>query len=58
MMSRTIRKASHRLNYETKVVRDGSRTHVDGSCERNGGCPWCLGNRMHKHNKYLELKIK
>ena len=50
-MSRTIRKASHRLNYGTKIVRDGSRTHVSGSCERNGGCPWCLGNRMYKHNK-------
>jgi hypothetical protein len=23
----------------------------DSSCRCHGDCPWCLGNRMHKHRK-------
>ena len=55
-MSRTFRKPSHRLNYKTKKVRDGSRTHIAASCERNGGCPYCEGNRNYKHKKQPTLK--
>ena len=55
-MSRTFRKASHRLNYDTTKVKDGSRTHASGSCERNGGCPYCEGNRLHKHRKQPTVK--
>lgn len=28
----------------------GSRA-VDKSCRSHGGCPWCEGNRKHKHKK-------
>ena len=24
---------------------------VSKQCRCHGGCPWCLGNRMHKHIK-------
>ncbi len=24
---------------------------IDPSCRNHGSCPWCLGNRMHKHVK-------
>jgi len=27
---------------------------VDSSCGNNKGCGYCLGNRMHKHNKKKE----
>ena len=23
----------------------------DAGCRCHGGCPYCLGNKMHKHNK-------
>ena len=23
-------------------------------CRNHGGCPYCLGNRMHKHDKMVE----
>lgn len=36
-------------NYED--VKDGSRTRFDKSCENNGGCSWCLGNRRYKFLK-------
>lgn len=26
----------------------------DKSCRSNGGCPYCEGNRMHKHYKKLQ----
>ena len=26
---------------------------VSNSCRNNGTCPWCFGNRMHKHLKKL-----
>lgn len=25
----------------------------DKSCRCHGGCPWCLGNRMHKNTKRI-----
>ena len=45
-MSRTFRKPSHKL-YDSKVkkVKDNSRTRVSGSCENNGGCPYCEENK-------------
>ena len=57
-MSRTIRKVSHKLKnfYKSDTVRDNSRTRVSGNCERNGGCPYCEGNRLHKHRKQVSLK--
>ena len=24
---------------------------IDKSCRNHGDCPWCNGNRKHKHNK-------
>lgn len=24
------------------------------SCRNNGGCPYCMGNRLHKHAKRLQ----
>ncbi len=24
---------------------------VDATCRNHGGCPWCKGNRLHKHKK-------
>ncbi len=57
-MSRTIRKVSHRMKsfYGKDKVRDGSFTHDSKSCQNNGGCPWCEGNRLHKHNKHPGLE--
>lgn len=37
-MSRTTKRPYRR--YAARVAR---------SCRSHGGCPWCLGNRMHKH---------
>jgi hypothetical protein len=28
-------------------MRDGESQHAAGSCNNNGGCPWCEGNRLH-----------
>jgi hypothetical protein len=25
----------------------------DRTCRPNGSCPWCRGNRLHKHKKRL-----
>lgn len=57
-MSRTFRKPSHKL-YDSKVkkVKDNSRTRVSGSCENNGGCPYCEGNRKYNYMKNI-IKIK
>ena len=33
------------------LVRDGTPTHYSASCENNGGCPKCEGNRLHKHKR-------
>lgn len=44
-MSRTIRRAY------TKSKKK------DKSCRNSGKCPWCRGNRYHKHNKQITLKI-
>jgi len=56
-MSRTYRKPSHRIKKYKKLkqVRDGTRTRVSHFCECNGGCSYCLGNRMHKHDKQPSL---
>ena len=57
-MSRTFRKPSHKLHDSNiKKVRDNSRTRVLGSCENNGGCPYCEGNRKHNYIKNI-VKIK
>ena len=24
---------------------------VDHTCRNHGGCPWCEGNRLHKHKR-------
>lgn len=58
VMSRTYRKVSQHLKafYGTEIVKDGSRTRHAGSCERNGGCPYCESNRLHKHRKQPDLK--
>jgi len=29
---------------------------VDSSCRNHGGCPWCEGNRKHKHKKQKPLE--
>jgi hypothetical protein len=29
----------------------------DKTCRCHGGCPWCLGNRMHGHAKRI-LKVR
>lgn len=53
-MSRTFRRPSQKTNmglFKLKVVRDGTRTRVSKSCENNGGCGYCLGNRTHKNKK-------
>jgi hypothetical protein len=26
----------------------------DKTCRNHGGCPYCLGNKMHKHDKMVE----
>jgi hypothetical protein len=27
---------------------------IDKTCRCHGGCPWCLGNRMHKTTKRIQ----
>lgn len=39
-----------------KKVKDGTSTRVSHFCENNGGCPYCEGNRLYKHNKQITLK--
>ncbi len=58
-MSRTFRETSHRMKkfYRSKVVRDGTPTRVSHFCTNHGGCPYCLGNKMHKHVKKM-LKMR
>lgn len=43
-MSRTIRKAYTRSK------------RFDKTCRSHGGCPYCLGDKYHRHNKQLTLK--
>ena len=42
------------MPYKTRKDRrkeyTGSKA-VDKTCRSNGGCPWCEGNRLHKHKK-------
>jgi hypothetical protein len=57
-MSRTFRKPSHKLyDSSVKKVKDNSRTRVSGSCENNGGCPYCEGNKKYNYMKNI-VKIK
>ena len=54
-MSRTFRKPSTNGNMlkkfkNLKKVKDGTPTRVSHSCENNGQCPYCKGNRLYKHN--------
>ena len=54
-MSRTFRKPPEMKMYKgVKKVKDGTPTRVSHSCENNGGCPYCEGNRLHKHRRELE----
>ena len=60
-MSRTFRKPSTNRNMlkrfkNVKKVKDGTPTRVSHFCENNGGCPYCEGNRLYKHNKQITLK--
>lgn len=55
-MSRTFRRPSHRLFKTKEKVKDGTPTRIVHSCENNGSCPWCEGNRMYKHDKQPKLK--
>ena len=60
-MSRTFRKPSTNGNMlkkfkNLKKVKDGTPTRVSHSCENNGQCPYCKGNRLYKHNKQITLK--
>ena len=60
-MSRTFRKPSTNRNMlkrfkNVKKVKDGTSTRVSHFCENNGGCPYCEGNRLYKHNKQITLK--
>lgn len=52
-MSRTYRKSSRaaRRFFKKDIVPDGTFTRSASSCENHGRCPYCLGNRMHKHRK-------
>ena len=58
-MSRTYRSKRDKFYRDYKdekelpngKVRDGSPTHATKSCKRNGGCPWCEGNRLHKYER-------
>ena len=34
----------HRKQYRKSAA-------FDVSCRPHGGCPWCLGNRTHKHKR-------
>ena len=45
-MSRTVKQA-----YRKSRV-------FDRSCRNNGSCAYCIGNRLHKHNKKLEATLK
>lgn len=42
--------------YTNGRVRDGTPTHATASCENNGGCPWCEGNRTFSTRSRL-LKV-
>lgn len=57
-MSRTVRKPSHKIKKfkGLKKVRDGSRTCPSSGCENNGGCPYCEGNRLHRHRKQPNIE--
>lgn len=35
----------------------GSKAFVS-SCRNHGGCPYCLGNRLHKHDKRNPIVFK
>ena len=56
-MSKTYRKASKLYSRWKKVkinskVKDGSFiNHCNGS-----NCPWCIGNRLHKHQKKRSIR--
>ena len=30
---------------------------IDKSCRCHGGCPWCLGNRIHKYEKNAPVPL-
>ena len=38
-------------NKQKNKVRDGTPQHYSKSCENNGGCPYCEGNKFHSTNK-------
>lgn len=52
-MSRTYRR------YKGKVYpdKDGKNRKASRSCLNHGGCPYCLSNKMHKHDKkYVDIE--
>lgn len=46
-----LNKAIESGKEKRKPYRGGKA--VDGTCRNHGGCPWCEGNRLHKHKKQL-----
>jgi hypothetical protein len=58
IMSRTFRRPSQNrwMGFKNlKKVKDGTPTKVSHFCENNGGCPYCEGNRLHKHKKQITI---
>ena len=65
-MSRTFRKQRPEMRLGESLahkrtkngnVRDGTQTHFSPSCEHNGGCPWCTGNRLHASERRTALDM-
>ena len=48
-MSRTLKKFKGKI-YQDRASRNRKATR---SCLNNGGCPYCLSNRMHKHKRKM-----
>jgi len=40
------------MSRTTKKAKTGAKA-VSSRCCNNGSCDYCLGNKMHKHNKKL-----
>ena len=61
-MSRTVRrkrprmKLGHLLQYKDGTVPDGTSQYATGSCHNHGGCPYCEGNRLHKHKRTMLIE--
>ena len=44
-----LEKAIEHGKEKRKEYTGGKR--IDRTCRNHGGCPWCEGNRLHKHKK-------